>query len=127
MKWLIYFLLMFVMLGTFACNKKKKMKKLSGAGYVWMQYDETKCNNPWQFNWLVAPTDEQLAGAVKGNLEGRGITILEMKTSRQEDFVSCEECSCPNGFHYYVRVNQSETPKLKDLKFFETGYDKIPK
>jgi hypothetical protein len=59
------------------CNKKKKCckkkakteiatsaEKLS-TNEVWMQYDETKCANPWQFNWFQKPTQEQILGAVK--------------------------------------------------------------
>ena len=86
-----------------------------------MRYDETKCANPWNFNWFAAPTDEQLAGAVKGNLEGKSIHILEIKTTRDKDVVSCDACTCPNGFHYFVRVNKTDAAKLKEMKFVEVS------
>jgi hypothetical protein len=127
MKNLFCLTLILLTLPSFSCNKEKKLRKHGNPGVVWMQYDETKCDNPWQFNWFAAPTDEQLAGAVKGNLEGRGISILEMKTSREADFISCEACNCPNGFHYFVKVNKTDIPKLKELKFFEASQDKVPK
>jgi hypothetical protein len=127
MKNILCLVLMLLTLASFSCNKKKKLKKQNVSEFVWMQYDETKCENPWQFNWFAPPTDEQVAGAVKGNLEGRGIGILEIKTSRQADFISCEACNCPNGFHYFVKVNKTEIPKLKELKFMEASTDNVPK
>ena len=127
MKWTFSLFLILSVLGAFACGKKKKLNKLSAAGFAWMQYDETKCDNPWQFNWLVAPTDEQLAAAVKSHLEGGGVTVLDIKTSREADFVSCEACNCPNGFHYFVKVNTADKAKLKELKFTEALPDKVPK
>jgi hypothetical protein len=86
-----------------------------------MRYDETKCENPWQFSWFAPPTDEQLAGAVTGELKGRQIEVLEMRTKRDKDVISCEACTCPNGFHYFVRIHKSEMAKLKELKFVETA------
>lgn len=111
------------------CNKKKKCSKKKAstetsavkinANEVWMQYDETKCENPWQFNWFVKPTEEQLRSAVKGQLSGQEINILEIQSAYQEGLISCEACNCPNGRHFYVRVNKSEIEKLKALKFYE--------
>jgi hypothetical protein len=106
------------------CDKKKCCRKKQPCGIqsdeVWLQYDETKCANPWQFNWFAPPTDEQLAGAVKGELTGRNIQILEMRTSRDKDMVSCDACTCPNGFHYFVRIKTAEKSKLTELNFYET-------
>ncbi len=117
------------------CNKKKKccVKKASTeassaklkADEVWMRYDETKCENPWQFNWFQKPTEAQILGAVKGNLQGREINILEIKSETAKDIISCEACTCPNGRSYFVRINKSEIEKLKALKFYEVK--EIPK
>ncbi len=105
------------------CDKKKCCKKKhfagSPSGEVWLRYDETKCSNPWQFNWFAPPTDEQLAGAVKGELSGRNIQVSEMRTLRDKDMISCDACTCLNGFHYYVRVKTTEVTKLTELKFYE--------
>lgn len=119
------FLTIFIASSLFSfgkCDKKnccrKKLKATKELDEVWLRYDETKCANPWQFNWFAPPTDEQLAGAVKGELTGRGIDIMEMRTSRDKDMVSCDACTCPNGFHYFVRVKTAVMARLKELKFY---------
>ncbi len=132
MKKILFFSLMLACIFSFGkCNKKKKCSKKKAntevtsnsaklnADEVWMQYDEKKCENPWQFNWFQKPTQEQILGAVKGNLLGKVIAILEIKSSTEKDFISCEACTCPNGTHYFLRVNKSEIEKLKALKFYE--------
>lgn len=86
---------------------------------VWMRYDETKCSNPWQLNWLVKPTPEQLASAVKSDIEGRSIRVLEIRMDSDKNSVTCDACTCPNGNHYYILVNKSVMPKLRELKFYE--------
>ncbi len=105
------------------CCKKNATSEISAsklnANEVWMRFDETKCANPWNFNWFSKPTKEQILGAVKGNLLGKEINILEIKSSTENDFISCEACTCPNGIHFYVRANKSEIEKLKALKFYE--------
>lgn len=133
MKKLLFFSLIIACLFSFGkCNKKKKcckkkastavvdVAKKTNTNEVWMQYDETKCNNPWQFNWYQKPTEEQLLGAIKSELLGREIAVLEIRSITEKDFISCESCDCPNGTHYFVRVNKTEIEKLKTLKFFET-------
>jgi hypothetical protein len=125
-KILVSILVLLCMVSFGKCGKKKKPKStipsqkivVLNSNQVWMRYDETICANPWQFNWLVAPTDEQLAGAVKSELEGKSIRILEIRTQR-DNIVSCQACTCPSGFHYFVLVNKSVTYKLKELKFYE--------
>lgn len=136
MRKLLLFCLIFTCLFTFGkCkNKKKCCKKKTTTtaaaavtspinsrdpNNMWLGYDETQCANPWQFNWFVAPTDEQLAGAVRGHLQGQGFTILDMRTARDKDKVNCEGCTCLNGFHYYVYVPKAEADKLKAMKFHE--------
>lgn len=129
MKKILFFSLMVTCLFSFGkCNKKKKCCKKKptttaatklNANEVWMRYDETKCENPWHFNWFAKPTEAQVLGAVKGDLQGREIIILEIKSVTEKDIVSCEACTCPNGTHFYVRVNKSEVEKLKALKFYE--------
>ncbi|MDB5228304.1 MAG: hypothetical protein JWN78_2497 [Bacteroidota bacterium] len=84
-----------------------------------MRYDDTRCANPWSFNWLVAPTPDQVVSAVRSNLEGRTIHIIDMKTKADKDAVTCEACTCPSGFHYFVLVNKEDAAKLKELKFAE--------
>lgn len=136
MKKILFFSLILLCMTSFACGKKKKKKiaqtattettdKLK-ADNVWMEYDETKCQNPWHFNWLVKPTEGQLLGAVKSNLTGQEITILEIRSSYDEGLLSCEACTCPNGRHFYVRVSRSQTEKLKALNFYEIKSEKIP-
>lgn len=130
MRTTFFVLLLFTLVSSFGhCGKKKKQaasKAIStqkivvlNNNQVWMRYDETKCSNPWQFNWLVKPTDEQLAGAVKGELEGRSVHVLEIRTERDNNVVNCEACTCQNGFHYFVLVNKSSMTALKALKFYE--------
>ena len=130
MKKILFFSLMIACLfSSGKCNKKKKCSKKKAttetssaklnANEVWMQYDETKCENPWQFNWFVKPTEEQILGAVKSDLLGKEIAVLEIKSSTEKDFMSCDACTCPNGTHFYVRANKSEIEKLKALKFYE--------
>jgi hypothetical protein len=129
MKKILFFSLMLACLFSFGkCNKKKKccakkatttaVAKLS-ADEIWMRYDETKCENPWQFNWFQKPTEAQILGAVKSDLIDKEIDILEIQSSTKKDFISCEACTCPNGRHYFVRINKSEIEKLKALKFYE--------
>ena len=130
MKKLFLITLVFFCLFSFGkCNKKKKCSKKKtttetssvklNSNQVWMQYDETKCENPWHFNWFVKPTEAQILGAVKGSLQDREIAVLEIKSSTEKDFMSCDACTCPNGTHFYVLVNKSEIDKLKALKFYE--------
>jgi hypothetical protein len=129
MKKILFFSLMLTCLFSFGkCNKKKKccakkatttaVAKLS-ADEIWMCYDETKCENSWQFNWFQKPTEAQILGAVKSDLIDKEIDILEIHSSTKKDFISCEACTCPNGRHYFVRINKSEIEKLKALKFYE--------
>ena len=135
MKKILFLSLIFVALLSFGkCCKKKKhcSKKTStettaklNANEVWMQYDETKCENPWHFNWFQKPTEEQLRSAVKGHLRGQEIAVLEIQSSFNKDIISCDACHCKNGRHYYIRVNKSEFEKLKTLNFFEIK--EIPK
>ena len=131
MKKILFFsLILSCMFSYGKCNKKKKCcnKKTTtaisseklNANEVWMQYNETKCANPWNFNWFVKPTQEQVLGAIKSDLIGKEIAVLEIRSSVDEDFVSCDACTCPNGTHIFVRVNKSETEELKALNFFET-------
>jgi hypothetical protein len=130
MKKILFFSLMLACLFSFGkCNKKKKCcaKKAStatsaaklNANEVWMRYDETKCENPWQFNWFQKPTEAQILGAVKSDLIDKEIDILEIHSSTKKDFISCEACNCANGKSYFVRINKSEIEKLKALKFYE--------
>ena len=136
MKKILLLSLLFLCLLSFGkCHKKKKCckKKTNTATAVskinpqevWMQYDETKCESPWQFNWFTKPTEEQILAAVKSDLSGKEITVLEIRSTTEKDFISCDACTCPNGTHYFVRVNKSEIEKLKALKFFEMK--EIPK
>jgi len=129
MKKILFFSLMLACLFSFGkCNKKKKccakkatttaVAKLS-ADEIWMRYDETKCENPWQFNWFQKPTEAQILGAVKSDLIDKEIDILEIYSSTKKDFISCEACNCANGKSYFVRINKSEIEKLKALKFYE--------
>lgn len=129
MKKILFFSLILISTFSFACNKKKKkntaqkattetIAKLN-ANEAWMQYDETKCANPWQFNWFQKPTEEQLRNAVKSQLLGQEISILEIQSTVKNDFISCEACNCLNGRQFYVRVPKSEIEKLKALKFYE--------
>lgn len=114
------------------CNKKKKccIKKATAetssaklnANEVWMQFNETNCANPWHFNWFTTPTQEQISGAVKSDLLGKGIVILEFRTYLASVVPICEGCDCTNGTTYYVRVNSSQIEKLKELKFEITSY-----
>lgn len=113
------------------CNKHKKCCKKKAttettsaklnANEIWMCYDETKCENPWNFNWFQKPTEEQILGAIKGDLSGREIIVLEINSFIKKDFISCEACSCSTGKKYYIRVNKSEIEKLKALKFYEVN------
>ena len=121
------------------CNKKKKCcKEKAGTetsasrtntntDEVWMQYDETKCDNPWQISWFIPPTEEQMLGAIKSELLGRGIKVLDIQSSLEKDLVSCEACNCPNGRHFYVLVNKTDAELLKTIKFYEVEFNKIPK
>lgn len=101
------------------CKKKKNCTKKTAAEEVWMRYDETKCDNPWHFNWFAKPTKAQVLAAVKSDLLGKEINVLEIRADAEEDLISCEACNCPNGTHFYVRVSKSEIDKLKALKFYE--------
>lgn len=130
MKKILFFSLMITCLFSFGkCNKKKKCSKKKitteassaklNANEVWMQYDETKCANPWNFNWFVKPTEEQILGAVKSELLGNEINVLEIKSTYEENNISCDACTCPNGRHFYVRINKPEIEKLKAMKFYK--------
>ncbi len=115
MKYLLYLAFLFTgLISLGRCNSKKCNTE------VWMRYDETQCANPWQFNWFAPPTDEQLAGAVRGYLQEREINILEIRTRRDKEVISCEACTCLNGFHYFVKVQKLGITKLKALNFKET-------
>jgi len=135
MKKILFFSLMLACIFSFGkCNKKKNCCKKKAtttaasklnADEVWMRYDETKCENPWHFNWFVKPTEAQILGAVKSQLTGQEISILEIQSTYKEGMISCDACNCPNGRNFYVRVNKSEIEKLKALKFYEVK--EIPK
>ena len=122
-------IVLFSCMASFGKCRKKAQKKgpvipiqkivVLNNNELWMRYDETKCANPWQLNWVAAPSDEQLAGAVKANLEARSIPVIEIKTQREKDKVSCEACDCVNGFHYFVRTYKVDASKLTELKFVE--------
>ncbi len=135
MKNILFFSLIITCLFSFGkCNKKKKCCKKKtttetsaakvNPDEIWMRYDETKCSNPWRFNWFVKPTEEQILGAVKGDLTGKEINILELTSTYEEGLISCDACTCPNGRHFYARIHKSEREKLEALKFYQT--DKIP-
>lgn len=127
-KILLVCLILTCLLSFGKCNKKKKCcknktsstTKLVG-NEIWMRYDETKCENPWNFNWFAKPTTEQILSAVKSDLLGKEINILEIRSTTEKDFISCEACNCPNGTRYFVRVIKSEIEKLKALKFYEVS------
>jgi len=129
MKKILFFSLMMVCLFSFGkCKKKKKCCNKDtvaatriSADEVWMRYDETKCENPWNFNWFAKPTEEQISGAVKSDLLGKEIAVLEIRSTTEKDFISCLACNCPNGRRIYVRVNKSETDKLKVMRFYEVN------
>lgn len=137
MKKLLFISLVFTCLFSFGkCDKHKKCCKKKAttetasaklnANEIWMSYDETKCENPWNFNWFQKPTEEQILSAIKSDLSGKEITVLEIRSSFPEkDFMSCEACNCPTGKKYYVRINKSEIEKLKALKFIEVT--EVPK
>ena len=46
---------------------------------------------------LQKPTEAQIIGAIKGNLEGNEINVKEITSSIIPDFISCDACNCPNG------------------------------
>lgn len=127
---LIFSLILFTATSYGKCTKKKKScckktattatTKIVNTNEVWMLYNETKCDNPWHFNWFVKPTEEQILSAVKGNLLGREINILEMRSIVDEQTISCDACTCPNGRQFYAKIPKTEIGKLKALKFFET-------
>ncbi len=130
MKKILFFSWIIACLFSFGnTNKKKKGCKKSTLkikpAEVWMQYNETKCDNPWMFNWFQSPTEQQLIAAVKSELLGREIAVVEIKSTIENETISCEACTCLNGRHYYVRVHQSEIAKLKALKFWVVN--EIPK
>ena len=113
------------------CNKQKKCCKKKAttettstklnANENWMCYDETRCENPWNFNWFAKPTEAQILAAIKSNLTDREINVLQINSFTKKDFISCEACNCPTGKKYYVRVNKSENEKLKTLKFYKVN------
>lgn len=127
---LVFSLFIIVVSSYVKCSKREKhccKKRTTTAAAkkentfdIWMQYNETKCDNPWNFNWFVKPTEEQVLSAVKGNLLGREINILEIRSMMDEQAVSCAACTCPNGRQFYVRIPKADLSKLKALKFFET-------
>mgnify|MGYP000882269135 CR=1 FL=1 len=130
MKSLIVFVFVFISITAFGkglkhknatCCKKKttqisKLKK----DEIWMVYDETKCDNPWNFNWFTKPTEAQIIGAIKGNLEGNEINVKDIRSSIIPDFISCDACNCPNGRKIFVLVNKIDLEKLQKLKFYIT-------
>ncbi len=131
MKKILFFSLMLACVFSFgkcskkkSCSKKKKAEttatQKTASDEVWMRYDETQCANPWQFNWFTKPTPEQVMGAIKSELLGQDVHILEMRASYEKDLVTCNACECPTGTHYFVRIPTSDTDKLKALKFYET-------
>lgn len=135
MKKIFFSILILTCLFSFGkCNKHKKYctkkattetatskKTALNANEVWMKYDETKCENPWNFNWFAKPTEEQILGAIKSDLSGKEITVLEINSTTKSDFISCEACNCPTGKHFYVRINKTEIDKLKAMKFYEVN------
>jgi len=100
-------------------SRQKKTISCTATNEVWMRYDETKCDNPWNFNWFMPPTEAQITAAIKGDLQGKSIEILQLTSYNDTGLVSCETCNCPNGRHIFVQVRKSESEKLKAMKFYE--------
>lgn len=118
-----FFLIISMLLITvsFACGKKKKKQQnMALPDSVWMQYEETKCQNPWQLNWFTKPTEEQLRGAVKSQIEKQDIKILEIRSTYDDGMISCDACTCPNGRTYYVLVHSDAVATLEALHFYKT-------
>ncbi len=118
-----FFLIVCLMLFTFsfACGKKKKKQQnLTQTDSVWMQYNETKCQNPWQLNWFTKPTEEQLRGAVKSQIEKHEVKILDIRSTYDDGMISCEACTCPNGRTYYVLVKSDAVATLEAFHFIKT-------
>lgn len=120
----VYLILVSIFSYGKCCKKKKALSKnktspmVSVQDAVWMQYDETKCNNPWNFNWLIKPTENQIVAAVNSTLIGWEIPIKKFLSSYDKNLISCESCDCPNGRHYYVFVGKAGIEQLKSMKFY---------
>ncbi len=96
----------------------------------WFRYDERVCGNPWKFDWLIAPTNEQLAGNLKAYFVGMQINVLEVRVFRNDKIIpSCSDCNCltTNGIHYFARViTDSDSKQLAAMGFYEVDPQTVP-
>lgn len=136
MKKPLFILVLFLNIGiTFiSCQKETAIKPEENitsssrlANVHWLRYDETNCNNPWHFDWITEPTDEQLIAAVKSYLVSLQINVIDIRLSRDKIVPICDDCSCPDGIHYFVRVvAEDDIKQLLELNFYEVDAKVVP-
>lgn len=92
---------------------------LSGCGGTfngtWMEYEETKCANPWENGTNTGDNKDNVKTFLElNNVDTYGISFNENGTA--ED---CEACTCKNGRIVCANVNNDDVKTAEALGFKE--------
>ncbi len=80
--------------------------------FVWMQYIETKCADPWQTN--ESDPETVVMEAAEDYFLNNDVNICEITMDFNEAYAeACEACICTTGRIIHVKVNESFIDELE--------------
>lgn len=80
-------------------------------------YDQTSCSDPWKTGQNNSA--DETSKALRDYFKNLGVPILEVdvKDTRNDDFISCEACSCTTGIQIIIMINEKDHQKVINLGF----------